>query len=168
MGLKTRHIQQNMSQIKDELQREVMDRILPKLKWEKHGAVRDNPNIKSDAIIDKTSTDKFPADSITVRVTSAKNKRFTVYLHGEKKERTFTNYNGKKTSYFYTTEKLKISVDCNPQRGSIGYRAGSLTPRNTRVSYSYTGDLPDYLDQYDVAAACDYITDNLFGEENGN
>ena len=157
-----------MSQIKKELQREVMSRILPKLKWEKHGAVRGNPNIKSDDIIDKTSTDKFPADSITVRVTSAKNKRFTVYLHGEKKERTFTNYNGKKTSYFYTTEKLKISVDCDPQRGSIGYRAGSLTPRNTRVSYSYTGDLPDYLDQYDVAAACDYITDNLFKEQDDN
>lgn len=157
-----------MRQIKKELQRDVMSRIIPKIKWERHGAVRCNPNIKSDAIIDKTSTDKFPADSITVRVTSAKNKRFTVYLHGEKKERTFTNYNGKKTSYFYTTEKLKISVDCNPQRGSIGYRAGSLTPRNTRVSYSYTGDLPDYLDQYDVAAACDYITDNLFGEENVN
>jgi len=166
MGLKTRHIEQNMSQIKDELQRDVMSRILPKLKWEKHGAVRGNSNIKRDAIIEKTSTDKFPADSITVRVTSAKNKRFTVYFHGEKKERTFTNYNGKKTSYFYTTEKLKISVNCNPQRGSN--RAGSLTPRKTRVSYSYTGDLPDYLDQYDVAAACDYITDNLFGEENGN
>ena len=161
-----------MSQIKKELQREVMSRILPKLKWEKHGAVRGNPNIKSDAIIDKTTTDKFPADSITVRVTSEKNKRFTVYLHGEKKERTFTNYNGKKTSYFYTTEKLKISVDCNPQspkRAGYGLgRVGSLTPRNTRVSYSYTGDLPDYLDQYDVAAACDYITDNLFREQDDN
>jgi hypothetical protein len=153
MGLKTRHIEQNMSQIKDELQREVMSRILPKLKWERHGVVRGNPSIKSDAIIEKTSTDKFPADSITVRVTSAKNKKFGVYLHGEKKERTFTNYNGKKTRYFYTTEKLKISVNCNPK---------------TRASYSYTGDLPDYLDQYDVAAACDYIKDKLFGEENGN
>lgn len=168
MGLKTRHIQQNMSQIKDELQREVMDRLLPKLKWEKHGVVRGNPNIKSGDIIDKTSTDKFPADSITVRVTSAKNKRFTVYLHGEKKERTFTNYNGKKTRYFYTTEKLKVSVDCNPQRGNIKQMAGNLTPRNIRASYSYTGDLPDYLDQYDVAAACDYIKDKLFREENGN
>ena len=147
----------NMSQIKKELQREVMSRILPKLKWEKHGAVRGNPNIKSDDIIDKTSTDKFPADSITVRVTSAKNKRFTVYLHGEKKERTFTDYNGKKTSYFYTTETLKIKVDCNPQH-----------KLSRKVSYSYYGDLPDYVDQYDVAAACDYITDNLFGEENGN
>jgi len=39
-----------MSQIKDELQRDVMSRILPKLKWEKHDAVRGNPNI-TDAII---------------------------------------------------------------------------------------------------------------------
>ena len=148
MGLKTRHIQYNMRQIKTEIDRDLYDKIVPKINWEKHGVVNSNPRIDKNKIIAKSQTSDFPAESITVRVTSAKNKRFTAYFAGKRVTRQF----GGNQSYTYIAQWLKVPVDCSLKHCD-------------KPIWHFTGEMPHDTTPEEAAYALGYIEDVLYGEQ---
>lgn len=148
MALKTRHIQYNMRQIKTEIDRDLYDKIVPKINWEKHGVVNSNPRIDKNKIIAKSQTSDFPAESITVRVTSAKNKRFTAYFAGKRVTRQF----GGNQSYTYIAQWLKVPVDCSLKHCD-------------KPIWHFTGEMPHDTTPEEAAYALGYIEDVLYGEQ---
>ena len=151
MGLKTRHIEQNMKQI-EKLTKERRDfhlfrEVSPKIHWESNGMVKQNSRIDKSKIFDKCPTNKFPSDSISVRINSMKNKRFTAYFYGET-----TTRNWGSTSYTYVNQSLKVYCD----------HSMLLHPKPV---YSFTGQMPFGTTPDEVAFALNYIGDILYGEE---
>ncbi len=147
MALKTRHIHYNMRQIKTEIDRDLYDKIVPKINWEKHGVVNSNPRIDKNKIIAKSQTSDFPAESITVRVTSAKNKRFTVYFAGKRVTKQWGNYPSRTT-----TQWLKVPVDCSLKHCD-------------KTIWHFTGEMPHGTTPEEAAYALGYIEDVLYGEQ---
>jgi len=133
-----------MNDIKKELRKYAMPEILPRLKWERNSIVKRNQNIKSHAIIEKSSTDQFPEDSVTIRINSIKRKVFSAYFNGKKKGNSYKDYNGNVVNYHFIEEKLKVTVNCDSSKVSI------------------LGDLPDSFDFHHVAIVCDYVKEELF------
>ena len=121
--------------------------IAPKIHWEANGLVKSNPRIDKNKIFGKCSTSEFPADSISVRVNSMKNKRFTVYFYGEATTRKWGSQ-----SYTYINQSLKVYCDHSMMH-------------HPKPIYSFTGQMPHGLTPDEVAFALNHIGDILYGEQ---
>ena len=124
--------------------------IAPKIHWESNGLVKSNPRIDKNKIFGKCSTSEFPSDSISVRVNSMKNKRFTVYFYSESKTRSWNNG---QQHYSYIDQALKVYCDHSMMR-------------HPKPIYSFTGQMPHGLTPDEVAFALNHIGDILYGEQN--
>jgi hypothetical protein len=124
--------------------------IVPKINWESNSMVKSNPRIDKNKIFGKCSTSHFPADSISVRINSMKNKRFTVYFYSKTKTRSWNNG---QQHYSYIDQALKVYCD----HSMIHY---------TKPIYSFTGQMPHGLTPDEVAFALNHIGDILYGEKN--
>ena len=123
--------------------------IAPKIHWEANGMVKSNPRIDKNKIFGKCSTSEFPAESISVRINSMKDKRFTVYFYGKATTRSWNN--GQK-HYTYINQSLKVYCD-----HSMMYHPKPI--------YSFTGQMPHGLTPDEVAFALNHIGDILYGEQ---
>jgi hypothetical protein len=122
--------------------------IAPKINWESNSMVKSNPRIDKNKIFGKCSTSEFPADSISVRINSMKNKRFTVYFYGEATTRKWGSQ-----SYTYINQSLKVYCDHSMMH-------------HPKPIYSFTGQMPHGLTPDEVAFALNHIGDILYGEQN--
>ena len=120
--------------------------VAPKIHWESNGLVKSNPRIDKNKIFGKCSTSEFPADSISVRVNSMKNKRFTVYFYGEATTRKWGSQ-----SYTYINQSLKVYCDHSMMH-------------HPKPIYSFTGQMPHGLTPDEVAFTLNHIGDILYGE----
>ena len=124
--------------------------ISPKINWESNSMVKSNPRIDKNKIFGKCSTSEFPADSISVRINSMKNKRFTAYFYGKSRTRTWGN-----SSYTTINQALKVYCDHSMiQHPDIG-----------KPMYSFTGQMPWGMTPDEVAFALNHIGDILYGEQ---
>ena len=123
--------------------------IAPKIHWEANGLVKSNPRIDKNKIFGKCSTSEFPADSISVRVNSMKDKRFTVYFYSKTKTRSWNNG---QQHYSYIDQALKVYCDHSMMR-------------HPKPIYSFTGQMPHGLTPDEVAFALNHIGDILYGEQ---
>ena len=123
--------------------------INPKINWESNSMVKSNPRIDKNKIFEKCSTSEFPADSISVRINSMKNKRFTVYFYSESQTRSWNNG---QNHYSYIKQSLKVYCD----------HSMLLHPKPI---YSFTGQMPHGLTPDEVAFALNHIGDILYGEQ---
>ena len=123
--------------------------ISPKIKWESNSMVKSNPRIDKNKIFEKCSTSEFPSDSISVRINSMKNKRFTVYFYSEAKTRSWNNG---QQHYSYIGQALKVYCDHSMMR-------------HPKPIYSFTGQMPHGLTPDEVAFALNHIGDILYGEQ---
>ena len=120
--------------------------IAPKINWEANGLVKSNPRIDKNKIFGKCATSEFPADSISVRVNSMKDKRFTVYFYGGSTTRKWGSQ-----SYTYINQSLKVYCDHSMMH-------------HPKPIYSFTGQMPHGLTPDEVAFALNHIGDILYGE----
>ena len=111
--------------------------------------VKSNPRIDKNKIFEKCSTSEFPSDSISVRINSMKNKRFTVYFYSEAKTRSWNNG---QQHYSYIGQALKVYCDHSMMR-------------HPKPIYSFTGQMPHGLTPDEVAFALNHIGDILYGEQ---
>ena len=125
--------------------------IAPKIHWETNGLVKSNPRIDKNKIFGKCSTSEFPADSISVRINSMKDKRFTVYFYGKSRTRSWNNG---QQHYSYIGEALKVYCD----HSMIKH------PDIRKPIYSFTGQMPWGMTPDEVAFALNHIGDILYGE----
>ena len=121
--------------------------IAPKIHWESNGLVKSNPRIDKNKIFGKCSTSEFPSDSISVRINSMKNKRFTAYFYGEATTRKWGSQ-----SYTYINQSLKVYCDHSMMH-------------HPKPIYSFTGQMPHGLTPDEVAFALNHIGDILYGEQ---
>ena len=121
--------------------------ISPKINWESNSMVKSNPRIDKNKIFGKCSTSEFPSDSISVRINSMKNKRFTVYFYGEATTRKWGSQ-----SYTYINQSLKVYCDHSMMK-------------HPKPIYSFTGQMPHGLTPDEVAFALNHIGDILYGEQ---
>ena len=122
--------------------------IAPKIHWEANGMVKSNPRIDKNKIFGKCSTSEFPADSISVRVNSMKDKRFTVYFYSKATNRLWNNG---QHHYSYINQSLKVYCDHS-------------MIHHPKPIYSFTGQMPHGLTPDEVAFALNHIGDILYGE----
>ena len=122
--------------------------IAPKIHWEANGMVKSNPRIDKNKIFGKCSTSEFPAESISVRINSMKNKRFTVYFYGKA---TTRSWNNGQQHYTYINQALKVYCDHSMMH-------------HPKPIYSFTGQMPHGLTPDEVAFALNHIGDILYGE----
>ena len=121
--------------------------IAPKINWESNSMVKSNSRIDKNKIFGKCSTSEFPADSISVRINSMKNKRFTVYFYGGSTTRKWGSQ-----SYTYINQSLKVYCDHSMMH-------------HPKPIYSFTGQMPHGLTPDEVAFALNHIGDILYGEQ---
>ena len=121
--------------------------ISPKINWESNSMVKSNSRIDKNKIFGKCSTSEFPSDSISVRINSMKNKRFTAYFYGEATTRKWGSQ-----SYTYINQSLKVYCDHS-------------MPKHPKPIYSFTGQMPHGLTPDEVAFALNHIGDILYGEQ---
>jgi hypothetical protein len=112
--------------------------ISPKINWESNSMVKSNPRIDKNKIFGKCSTSEFPSDSISVRINSMKNKRFTVYFYGESTTRKWGTQ-----SYTYINQSLKVYCDHSMMHH----------PDIGKPMYSFTGQMPWGMTPDEVAFA---------------
>ena len=117
--------------------------LLDKVHWESNSFVKINPNIPKDKVIKKTTTDKFPANAITVRFIRMRDKVVTVYFYGESKVR---NYGSGSNSMTWRTINQKLHVTL-PFYDS----------RPTLWGYSFQGNLPDNFTLDEMVTALEHI-----------
>jgi hypothetical protein len=126
--------------------------ISPKINWESNSMVKSNSRIDKNKIFEKCSTSEFPADSISVRINSMKNKRFTVYFYSESQTRSWNNG---QSHYSYIKQSLKVYCDHSMiQHPDIG-----------KPMYSFTGQMPWGMTPDEVAFALNHIGDILYGKQ---
>ncbi len=84
-----------------------MNQVINNIVWESNSRVKNSGLINPAKIINKTSTEKFPAEKITIRLynTSKKNLVATAYFYG--KSKTYNNGGG--YSYQYPDGKLMVT-----------------------------------------------------------
>ncbi len=144
MALKTRHIYQNMNQIKKTLFEDKFKEAFSKIRWEKNSFVTHHQDINPDDVINKTSTDKFPANSATVRFQNMGKKIVSVYFYGKEKTRSWGN-GPNATRYTHIDKKLRVFL---PHKGHNNYNA----------TYSFNGELPDNFDLEQMSAVLEYVS----------
>ena len=152
MGLKTRHIEQNIKQIQrvlrpDTKYLEKWDKTIDMVHWESNTLVKQHPDIDPAKIISKSSTHDFPADAITVRFRSQATREVGVYFYGEKITSTWGN-RPTGTPYTYIKEKLRVT---------LRIREESVN----RYGFSFQGELPENVDTEGLKIALDYIVDTI-------
>ena len=115
--------------------------IAKRVFWEKNQYVTHNPKIDAEQIIDKTSTDKFPASATTIRFHSLKNKVICAYFYGKMETRSHAQY-----SHRYPSGKLIVTFpNTKPSNGRRPW------------GYSYQGELNNGMSRKEVDATLDYI-----------
>ena len=115
--------------------------IAKRVFWEKNQYVTHNPKIDAEQIIDKTSTDKFPASATTIRFHSLKNKVIGAYFYGKMESRSHAQYSHRDPSG-------KLIVTFPNTKPSNGRRPWG---------YSYQGELNNGMSRKEVDATLDYI-----------
>ena len=125
--------------------------IAPKIHWESNGLVKSNPRIDKNKIFGKCSTSEFPADSISVRINSMKDKRFTVYFYSKA---TIRSWNNGQQHYSKINQALRVSCD----HSMIKH------PNIRKPIYSFMGEMPWGMTPDEVAFALNHIGDILYGE----
>ena len=115
--------------------------IAKKVFWEKNQYVTHNPKIDAGQIIDKTSTDKFPASATTIRFHSLKNKVIGAYFYGKMETRSHAQYS-------HPNPSGKLIVTFPNTKPSNGRRPWG---------YSYQGELNNGMSRKEVDAILDYI-----------
>ena len=128
--------------------------LLDKIHWESNSLVKINPNIPKDKVIKKTTTDKFPANAITVRFIRMRDKVVTVYFYGESKVR---NYGSGKTAMTWRTINQKLHV-------TLPFKANH---DNFLWGYSFQGNLPDNFTLDEMTIALEHINGEV-GRMTGN
>ena len=88
-----------------------------KIFWEKNSRVKGI--VPPEQIINKTSTDKFPADAVTIRMynVNSKNPTATAYFYG--KEAQYTSWNGN-----YTMAETKLMVTFDKDKEGYSFNGG--------------------------------------------
>tara|TARA_B110001454_G_scaffold212518_1_gene229420 strand:+ start:45 stop:503 length:459 start_codon:yes stop_codon:yes gene_type:complete len=115
--------------------------IAKRVFWEKNQYVTHNPKIDAGQIIDKTSTDKFPASATTIRFHSLKNKVIGAYFYGKMESRSHAQYS-------HPDPSGKLIVTFPNTKPSNGRRPWG---------YSYQGELNNGMSRKEVDATLDYI-----------
>ena len=118
-----------------------MNQIIDKVRWEKNSFVRQHPDISPDNIVEKTSTDKFPANAATVRFQNMTKRIVSVYFYGEQKTKS---YSGGHT-HTYTDKKLRVFLP---------YTAHN----NYKCTYSFNGELPDNFSLEQMSVVLKYVS----------
>ena len=118
--------------------------LLDKIHWESNSLVKINPNIPKDKVIKKTTTDKFPANAITVRFIRMRDKVVTVYFYGESK---VLNYGSGKTAMTWRSINQKLHV-------TLPFKANH---DNFLWGYSFQGNLPDNFTLDEMVIALEHI-----------
>lgn len=110
-----------------------------KIFWEKNSRVKGV--IPSAQIINKTSTDKFPCDAVTIRMYNLndKNPTATAYFYG--KEAQGSSWNG--SNYTYAENKLMVS----------------LTKEGN--GYNFNGSIIDFFSLQDLKEVLDSVRETL-------
>jgi hypothetical protein len=110
-----------------------------KIFWEKNSRVKGV--VPSAQIINKTTTDKFPADAVTIRMYNVndKNPSVTAYFHG--KESKQTSWSG--TNYIVAETKLMVS----------------LTKEGN--GYNFNGSIIDFFSLQDLKEVLDSVRETL-------
>ena len=121
-----------------------IDSLVDKIHWESNSLVKINPNIPKDKVIKKTTTDKFPANAITVRFIRMRDKVVTVYFYGESKVR---NYGSGSNSMTWRTINQKLHV-------TLPFKANH---DNFLWGYSFQGNLPDNFTLDEMTIALEHI-----------
>lgn len=93
-----------------------MNPVIDKIYWENNSRVKSSSLINPARIIPKSSTDKFPAGAITIRLHNTKSKDLggTAYFYG--KAKTYKDWQGQ--PYQVAESKLMVSV-YNSQDGIV-------------------------------------------------
>jgi len=88
-----------------------------KIFWEKNSRVKGI--VPPEQIINKTTTDKFPADAVTIRMYNVndKNPTATAYFYG--KEAQYTGWNGN-----YSMAETKLMVTFNKDQEGYSFNGG--------------------------------------------
>ena len=118
--------------------------LLDKIHWESNSLVKINPNIPKDKVIKKTTTDKFPANAITVRFIRMRDKVVTVYFYGESKVRS---YGSGKNAMTWRSINQKLHV-------TLPFKANH---DNFLWGYSFQGNLPDNFTLDEMVIALEHI-----------
>jgi len=140
MGLKTRHIDQNIKQIKKYMQKETQT---PRIQWEKNNTIIRNPNISQEDVFCKRTTDLFP-DGASVRMNNQSRGYATVYFKSPIKTRTYGSGNNAQ-SYNYCDETLKVTLPMTSSWNSQTY------------TYSFTGQLPKQFTLNEMNAVLKFV-----------
>ena len=130
---------------------EAIDSLVDKIHWESNSLVKINPNIPKGKVIKKTTTDKFPANAITVRFQRMKDKLVTVYFYGESKVRSYGNA---KNAMTWSSIDRKLHVTLPFERHQNGSPSNFQT---TTWGYSFQGNLPDNFTLDEMTYALQYI-----------
>lgn len=90
--------------------------IIDKIYWENNSRVKGSNLINPNKILPKSSTDKFPADAITIRLRNMNSKDIngTAYFYG--KPKTYKDWQGQ--PYQVTESKLMVTIH-NGQSGIV-------------------------------------------------
>ena len=152
MGLKTRHIEQNMKQTPRTLRpdRAYLDKwnkTVDKVHWEKNSLIDRHPDIAPAKIIAKGSTSEFPADAITVRFRNQRLKDVGVYFYGKKKTRSYGR-SPRTTTWTTVDEKLRVTLPI-------------IRPSGNFYNLSFQGELPANMDLESLKIALEYIQDTI-------
>ena len=114
-----------------------MNPVIDKIYWENNSRVKSSSLINPARIIPKSSTDKFPAGAITIRLHNMKSKDLggTAYYYG--KARTYKDWQGQ--PYQVAESKLMVSV-YNSQdgvvfNGAINNKSYSMQDLTDAINY---------------------------------
>ena len=122
---------------------EADDSLVDKIHWESNSLVKINPNIPKDKVIKKTTTDKFPANAITVRFIRMRDKVITAYFYGESKVRSYGSGKNAMT-WSSINEKLHVTLPFYDSRPTLW-------------GYSFQGNLPDNFTLDEMVIALEHI-----------
>ena len=91
-----------------------------KIFWEKNSRVKGI--VPQEQIINKTTTDKFPAEAVTIRMynLNSKNPTATAYFYG--KEAQYTGWGGN-----YTMAETKLMVTFDKDKEGYSFNCGAKT-----------------------------------------
>ena len=134
-----------------------IESLVGKIYWESNSLVKINPNIPREKVIKKTTTDKFPANAITVRFIRMRDKVVTVYFYGESKVRNYGSGGNKMT---WRTINRKLHVTLPFERHHNGNSSSPSFGRDA-WGYSFQGDLPDNFTLNEMASALEYIKEEV-------
>ena len=124
--------------------KEIIELLVDKIHWESNSLVKINPNIPREKVIKKTTTDKFPANAITVRFIRMRDKVVTVYFYGESKVRNYGS-GGNKMTWRTINRKLHVTLPFKAHHHSSDW------------GYSFMGNLPDNFTLDEMTYALGHI-----------